>query len=100
MKKLSIMPSSIILKTINVLHLNQVFCPGTHVKQSYCQHLCVNGELLSMLENYRENCNQKIVLNGQTSEWRKMDSEVPQGLVLVPLLFLIYINHLPDNVSL
>ena len=41
----------------------------------------VEGELLSLLKNYLENREQRVVLNGQTSEWRKM-SGVPQGSVL------------------
>lgn len=31
-------------------------------------------------------------LNGMQSDWRQVDSEVPQGLVPGPLLFLVFIN--------
>ena len=31
----------------------------------------IEGELLSLLENYLQNCEQRFVLNGQTSEWKK-----------------------------
>ena len=51
------------------------------------------------MEDFLANRYQRVVLNEQVSKWATVNAGIPQGSILGPLLFLIYINDLLTGLS-
>ena len=57
------------------------------------------ANILRLLQSFLSKRHQIVKINGQTSDWLPIWAGVPQGSILSPLLFLIYINDLPDGLE-
>ena len=59
----------------------------------------ISGNLLNLLSSSLHNRKQRVILNRQISKWEYVKAVVPQGSILGPLLFLLYVHDLPNNLK-
>ena len=59
----------------------------------------INGNFFKLVESFLSNRYRRVVLNGQASSWAEVKTVIPQGSILGPLFFLIYINDLSEKLK-
>lgn len=59
----------------------------------------IRGKILAWIKDFLSHRQQRVVIKGEVSDWKDITSGIPQGSVLGPILFLVFINDLPGAIN-
>ncbi len=82
------------------LDYSKAFDVVPHERLLLCaESLGLQGNILKWIKNFLSNRRQRVAVNGELSNWSTVTSGVPQGSVIGPLLFTLFVSTIPEEVS-
>ena len=82
------------------LDMAKAFDRVPHEKLLYkLEMLGLRNPLLAWIKDYLTNRRHRVIIEGTASDWKRATSGVPQGSIIGPSLFLVYVNDIAENLS-